>query len=488
MNRIFKKVWSKVRGCYVAVSEATGCSQSHGSGRSVICVVGGTLLVAPLSSMALGIHITQGDETYGVLTGYDDLHFTDEAKSITIDAIDSPNAYLSVWGIKLNPDDPGYIAKTIPSLFVKGNANLKSAYIQADKAIFNGNVTISNKVSNDDVDNLKSTEHIQPDGTIAHALDFSKFLKEGGIFHASTLSTNGGVQIKGNLTASLINVSGGMDYIGAPLPYYSYLNVSGNVTTDNIIIDTNEFYDDMNDRMSVAGTTTVSHNVRNNGFIDMKRLIISGKLMNGTGTYTGSSGADAMEKTGATIAELDVPVIENGSKLSVGSFLRTENVLLTQTYGTVISQTNWLQNSTINLQGGSLDTSKFGTLKNLGLGNTYLVSGGVLKTNTFEGNSHITLTGGELQTSTEGAFTGLDPVKVSINTIGLNNQVPEAMKSTLTELFTKYVPGSLATDFVNTVTLQGGKVVVHADNLTTTQRDDLTKAFKERFFQIKGIA
>ena len=487
MNRIFKKVWSKVRGCYVAVSEATGCSQSHGSGRSVICIVGGTLLVAPLSSMALGIHITQGDATYGVLIGYDELHFTDEAKSITIEAIDSPNAYLSAWGLKRNPDEPGHVAKTLPSLFVKGNTKLKSAYIQADQAIFHGDVTISNTVSNDDVDNLKSTQHTKPDGTIAYELDFSKFLLEGGIFHASTLSTNGGIQVKGNLIASLITVSGGLDYIGGPLPYYSYLNVSGNVTTDNIIVDTNEFYDDMNDRMTVAGTTTVSHNVRNNGFIDMQRLIISGKLMNGTGTYTGSSGADAMEKTGATIAELDVPVIENGSKLSVGTFLRADNVELTQTYGTVLSQTNWLQNSTINLQGGTLDTSKFGSEKKLGLGNTYLVSGGVLKTETFEGNSHITLTGGELQTTADGAFTGLAPVKVSINTIGLGNQIPEAMKSTLTELFTKYVPGSLASEFVNAVTLQGGKLIVQANNLTETQRDDLTKAFKDRFFHNKSI-
>lgn len=45
--------------------------------------------------------------------------------------------------------------------------------------------------------------------------------------------------------------------------------------------------------------------------------------------------------------------------------------------------------------------------------------------------------------------------------------------------------GKVKEDITDNVTFTGGKVVVTGVNLTTTQRDDLVKAFKETFINLK---
>ena len=53
MNRIYKKIWNKVRGCYVAVSEAVGTGQSRGKAASVIVgVASAAVLLSPALSVA----------------------------------------------------------------------------------------------------------------------------------------------------------------------------------------------------------------------------------------------------------------------------------------------------------------------------------------------------------------------------------------------------------------------------------------------------
>ena len=52
MNKVYKKVWNKLRGCYVAVSEALGTRQ--GRGRSAAILVTAVALTA--SGRALAIY------------------------------------------------------------------------------------------------------------------------------------------------------------------------------------------------------------------------------------------------------------------------------------------------------------------------------------------------------------------------------------------------------------------------------------------------
>ena len=61
MNRIYKKIWNKVRGCYVAVSEAVGTGQSRGKAASVIV---GAASAAVLLSPALSVAGNYTDMTF----------------------------------------------------------------------------------------------------------------------------------------------------------------------------------------------------------------------------------------------------------------------------------------------------------------------------------------------------------------------------------------------------------------------------------------
>ena len=51
----------------------------------------------------------------------------------------------------------------------------------------------------------------------------------------------------------------------------------------------------------------------------------------------------------------------------------------------------------------------------------------------------------------------------------------------MAELFLKYVPGEVAAKLADHATFSGGQIVITNVDLTTTQRDDLVKAFKEKF-------
>ena len=76
---------------------------------------------------------------------------------------------------------------------------------------------------------------------------------------------------------------------------------------------------------------------------------------------------------------------------------------------------------------------------------------------------------------------GTDAIPNGLHTISRQAIVPQEIRETLTDLFTKYVPGSVKEDVLAHMTFNGaGKVVITNANLTTTQRDDLVKAFKEK--------
>ncbi|WP_290174402.1 hypothetical protein, partial [uncultured Parasutterella sp.] len=64
----------------------------------------------------------------------------------------------------------------------------------------------------------------------------------------------------------------------------------------------------------------------------------------------------------------------------------------------------------------------------------------------------------------------------------LNSILPQEVKSSLNDFFTKYTPGSIAQKLINHASFTGGKVIVTGVNLTQTQAADLTKAFKAKFF------
>ena len=96
MNKVFKKIWNKHRGCFVAVSEAmTSASQRAGKASVII----GALAASSLLT-AQELTVTEGDVSYDSLNGYTALNFIQEVKNVTIGEINSPEAFLEVNSLK----------------------------------------------------------------------------------------------------------------------------------------------------------------------------------------------------------------------------------------------------------------------------------------------------------------------------------------------------------------------------------------------------
>lgn len=66
--------------------------------------------------------------------------------------------------------------------------------------------------------------------------------------------------------------------------------------------------------------------------------------------------------------------------------------------------------------------------------------------------------------------------------IALNTSLPEEVRTAATELFLKYIPGDVPSYLAEHTVFTDGKVTITGVELTETQRDDLTRAFKEKLF------
>ncbi|WP_289172177.1 autotransporter domain-containing protein [uncultured Parasutterella sp.] len=124
----------------------------------------------------------------------------------------------------------------------------------------------------------------------------------------------------------------------------------------------------------------------------------------------------------------------------------------------------------------SRDVAVSGTINNTG----YLTVSNLLK---FGTNAKLINNGGTLQTNN--VFNIFDSVgsrgAQELKYVSLGASTPQAVKTSLNEFFKQYLPGTVAQTLARHASFTGGKVVVTGVTLTTTQRDDLTKAFKAQF-------
>jgi len=469
MNRIFKNIWSRSRGCFVAVSEAV---VSVSKAKTTALLVGCALCAY---AMGQDIVITSGDYTGGALEGFSHLHFSGNTKNVTIGSINSPNAIFYFRGRKDKPTD--LFPVSAPRITVNGDTTVKYVQGYAYETNFNGNVTVTGKI---DYSELNSSEYVSLAGYLTSRIEVEKFQDKGGAFWVSALMETGGSTIRGNLNASLVLVSEGYRTTTKKQDYYSTLRVYGDLNADNLFIDTPLNYDDYNDFLICTGTTTITQNVQNNGILQLNKAIIQGVFFNGTGEYVGTEYSDGVGKTSAMVTELDTRNIFNNTALNIGKLNRTSDVSITQSNGFIQVTENWLDNSTITLTGGTLDSRLFGTDKSLGVNNVYTVTGGTLATTNLGSGSTVTVSdNGILKTTTEIAFKDYNPVQDGLNVIGMSSDSGEATK-VLTDRFTEYKPGTLADQFLNDVSFTNGKLLITDVNLTETQASDLEKSFKSK--------
>lgn len=71
MNRIYKKIFNKARGCFVAVSEVI-TSASQNGGKTGSALIAGALLALPLTSTAYDFYDRQTAPYYTVPAGQTD--------------------------------------------------------------------------------------------------------------------------------------------------------------------------------------------------------------------------------------------------------------------------------------------------------------------------------------------------------------------------------------------------------------------------------
>ena len=169
------------------------------------------------------------------------------------------------------------------------------------------------------------------------------------------------------------------------------------------------------------------------------------------------------------------------TKLGAGSFTADHGTLVFGANGVSSGGEAW-NVSVIN--GGSLRIASGDfTIRNLRLEGT-ANNLGTLRLSEFQfGNNGHLISSGTLQTDRSKLFSIEDSHIDGLNVVDLGQTQPQEVREQLTEFFRKYVPENqrVLDEIVNHAQFTGGKVIVTNAHLTETQRDDLIKAFKDKF-------
>ena len=224
----------------------------------------------------------------------------------------------------------------------------------------------------------------------------------------------------------------------------------------------------------------------NNGTVTQTGGNFSSKLT-GSGTYNYNGGSfNASKVSGAIVVN-----IASGLGASTSNF-EGGNI---NNRGTLTVNGGWYKNlnnyGTANFNGNATiaKTTNYGTINSYGAVNftDKLNTSGTLNTHdgvwSFGPSGVLAVSGGIVQTNN--AFNVFDSLGTTaqqeLHYVGLNSVLPQEVKSSLNDFFTKYAPGSIAQKLINHASFTGGKVVVTGVELTQTQADDLKKAFKDKF-------
>ena len=427
---------------------------------------------------------------------------------LTIGNINSPNGFLDIeWRYKENYYDqlsdemkaqidwnptflePGAYDYSVndvidlPHFTINGDVNVAS-FMAAAIGTINGNLTANGTFTREQVYSGSYTVS-----------------SPGGLYLGGSYDL-GGITVNGDINASAL-------FVAHHQPHKVNLDqwretpvgglvVNGNVTIDWLFVDNGSpsqaLYDNWNEYLKVTGTMHVKEDVFMGGSMDINKLIVDGTFYNAFGEYIeyprlpaiaeeGITGLNPPDFVASRINELDALNIQNASNLFVGTLTNDREQTYNQTYGTIRVTNNWFRDSVINMSGGYIDEASLGPDKNLGIGNTFNVTGGTLIVGDLNFDSTVNLSqDGKIQTDIESIFINPDGDPEALNYVGLNASEPESVKASLTKWFTNYVAGTLRTDLEDHVNFNGGSIVVSGfGKITETQYQDLLEAFKEAF-------
>ena len=520
MNKIFKKIWNKRRGCFVAVSEAiTAASQN--AGKSTVLIGSIFLLLSEASQAAVVIngnvlnadsrlpnkynHIffisedttINGNFDYNLRTtvtdSRDDLligcvsdneHFSNVNLVVNGTTSFGPETWVSIGQVGNGSASNVNASLTTKDLNVSGWLYLGSRAVNYQYVPLTSRLVVSGTMNLYGGASFLNTGHKTGSG-----LGTNVHTSGTGSFSIETLNNWGTF----NLASKNMNVSGEI----------GQLNINGGSFNQN---PTNTIYIRNGVALNSGSLITqqpITVGQRAGKFSIGNSLVLAGGSLNQTSLLTQKAGQVSVTKGSYAFGTVNKEngTLSNAATLSItnfnqanGSSSNSGNLTignanlygslnntgtLTMT-GNVTSRGNLSNSGTLNNRGNWTETSRFTIAGNLN--NT----GSVNFQNGFQfGNGRLTSSGTIQTNNALDVFDSLGTTgRQDLNYVSLNSSVPQEVKTSLTDFFLKYVPGTLAKNLVDHASFTGGKVVITGVNLTQTQADDLAKAFKTKFFLV----
>lgn len=494
MNKIFKKVWNRRRGCFVAVSEAmTAASQS--SKTSVI--IGSALLLSGMMAANAAVTVN-GNTSWNDI----DYLFHDNGSSM-IHSDYVINGSLTVpyrgsgWTFIAFDCSHGDTGRPIQSLTVRDNMTLdnQTIFILAGHGSGRGGSNGTLSVGGDL--NVNGSLFFAGDrGGETGSVQVNGILRVG---QSGTLgdSIYGNASPKISLNANVLDTSGNVDFKTG----------TGSINFGKVIVRGGNYVESSAVPMTISqglellGGTFVNRNPIVVGQNVGNYLILGGGHFsnaptlgiknNSTVSVTGGSyNFTTLSKENGSLSNAATLSItnfnqsngssSNSGNLSIGNAnlfgTLVNNGTLTLT-GNVTSRGNLTNSGNLNNRGNWTETNRVTIAGNLN--NT----GSVNFQNGFQfGNGRLTSSGTIQTNNALDIFDSLGTTgQQDLHYVALNSTVPQEAKTSLTDFFLKYLPGTVAKSLADHASFTGGKVIVTGVNLTQTQAADLAKAFKEQF-------
>ena len=514
MNKIYKKVWNRLRGCFVAVSEALGSRQARGKASLVIA----SSFVANTSG---AVEINGDFEAYSVRWMVTPYEVTEYTGNFNWYGHKGGNGWYLVAGAR----STGLPTAT---LIIDGDFNMfPNGSWDLDRGDFL--IAMGNRYSN-----TNGTLHVKGNANIG----------DGSIFKASTAVM--GYQI--STVNSTFIVDGTLTVSDRATVWGGYTSGAGNGrytstwTINNLVLENTGTWDSpgINDSTNTfTFNATLNNATIKNGAIFRHRYNFNNleSTISFNNSLTLEAGSRFENNGGLIVGARTTNRVNIGNTLNLNGGTVTDRSSLTQNLGTInvngaydfanyvktagvlnnnstltlysanISGGTFNNAGTLNLNGNASisDTINGGTVNinagtltaaglsnvainvrggnfsynDLGSTNSLAVYSGSATLNSLNTAKSVALTGGTLTTGYYQVFTDSSRENVGLNYINLEVQTPQEIRTSLSEWFQKYVPGEISDKLTN-ISFTGGTLRLTGKDLTQTECVDLAQAFKEK--------
>ena len=521
MNKIFKKIWSKSRGCFMAVSEFAKTATHAKLKASVLTLAGGLFGSAIQAAVVLEGNVLNADPR--LPNKYNGIFFISEDTTIngnfdynlrttTTNSDDDlligcvsdnehfPNVNLVVNGTtSFGPETWVSIGQVGNGSASNVNASLTTRDLNVSGWLYLGSRAVNYQY-------VPFTSRLVVSGTMnLYGSFFNTGHKTGsglgtdvhtsgtGSFSIGTLNNWGNF----NLASKNMNVSGEIGQLNINGGSFNQNSTNNIYIHNGVVLNSGSL---ITQQPIIIGQRTGNFSIGNS-------LVLAGGSLNQTSLLTQKGGQVSVTKGSYVFGTINKEngSLSNAATLSIANFNQSNgsssnsgNLTIgnTNLYGTLANTGTLSLTGNVTTRGNLTSTATLNNRGNWTESSHYAISGSLTNTgsvsfqNGFEFASNGRLnSSGTLQTNNAAnIFDSLGSQgQTALSTVNLQAALPEEVKASLTDLFRHYVPGTVAQSLIDHATFTGGKVVVTGVNLTTTQRDDLVQAFKAKFFCVLGI-